>query len=93
MIKLIDILREAKQVGTLYHVMDTDKFMSFLHTDKLRKPTSFSRNKDYDNIVGREKDYVYQIVVDGDRLSNNYKIRPINQVWVCSGGWPTIILI
>lgn len=83
MIRLIDLLKEAKQVGVLYHVMDIDKFESLLKYDILKKPTSFTRNKDYDRVVGREKNYTYQIVVDGDKLSNNYKIKPINQ----GGGW------
>jgi len=79
MIRLIDLLREAKQVGNLYHVMDTDKFISLLEYDILKKPTSFTRNKDYDYVVGREKNYTYQIRIDGDKLSNNYKITPVNQ--------------
>lgn len=79
MIKLIDILKEAKQVGTLYHVMDVDKFSYLLSNDTLAKPTSFTRNKNYDIVIGREKEYTYQIVVDGDMLSNRYKIRPIDQ--------------
>jgi len=83
MIRLIDLLKEAKQVGVLYHVMDVDKFSSLLRYDILKKPTSFTRNKDYDHVVGREKDYTYQIVVDGNKLSNNYKIKPVNQ----GGGW------
>lgn len=83
MIRLIDLLKEAKQVGVLYHVMDVDKFKSLLKYDILKKPTSFTRNKDYDHVVGREKNYTYQIVVDGDKLSNNYKIKPVNQ----GGGW------
>jgi len=83
MIRLKDLLKEAKQVGNLYHVMDTDKFISLLNYDILKKPTSFTRNKDYDYVVGREKNYTYQIRIDGDKLSNNYKITPINQ----GGGW------
>lgn len=83
MIRLVDLLREAKQVGNLYHVMDIDKFVNLLNYDILKKPTSFTRNKDYDYVVGRGKDYTYQIRIDGDKLSNNYKIKPVNQ----GGGW------
>ena len=80
MIKLIDILREineGKQVGFLYHTMTTKKFQSLLHSDILLKPTSFSRNKNYDSVVGRDQSYTYQIKIDGDKLSNNYKIEPV----------------
>jgi hypothetical protein len=80
MIKLIDILREineGKQVGFLYHTMTTEKFRSVLHSDILLKPTSFSRNKNYDSVVGRDQSYTYQIKIDGDKLSNNYKIEPV----------------
>jgi hypothetical protein len=69
-------INEGKQVGPIYHVMDVDKFYSMLQSDFLRKPTSFSRNKDYDHVYGREKEYVYQIKVNGDKLSNKYKIFP-----------------
>lgn len=70
-------INEGKQVGPIYHVMDVDKFYSMLESDFLEKPTSFSRNKDYDHVYGREKEYVYQIKVNGDKLSNRYKIFPV----------------
>jgi hypothetical protein len=77
--KIFHLIYEAKQVGDLYHVMDVEKFVNLLNYDVLKKPTSFTRNKDYDYVAGREKNYTYQIKIDGNKLSNNYKISPINQ--------------
>ena len=85
--KLAEIYRrilEAKQVGIIYHTMDDDKFRNMLLNDSIGDRNSFSRNKDYDYVVGREKEFVYQIEVDGDKLSERYKISPRNdgQGWV-----------
>lgn len=85
--KLFEIynkLSEAKQVGLLYHAMDKDKLDNMLRYDSLGDRNSFSRNKMYDYVVGRDKEYIYQLELDGDKLSNKYKIRPRNdgQGWV-----------
>jgi len=79
------VLNEAKQVGTLYHQMDGGSFLFMVKNDKLKNRYAdknkrgniyFSRNKHYDNVIGTFKPMPYKIVVDGDMLSNNYKIRP-----------------
>ena len=70
------LIFEGKQVGKIYHVMTVEKFYNMLRYDRLGKPTSFTRDKSYDYVIGREQDYIYQIEVDGDRLSDNYKIIP-----------------
>jgi len=80
---IVSRLIESKQVGTIYHVMDTTKFIYMLRNNKLDAPTSFTRNKNYDAVAGREKNYTYQIVVDGDKLSDNFKVEPVDH----SDGW------
>jgi len=84
-IKLIDILKEAKQVGTLYHSTSGDNLISILKSNSLKTgmpspytneiPTAifFTRNKNY-------RPGEYTIEVDGDKLSNNYKIRPYDSI-------------
>jgi hypothetical protein len=81
MIKLIDILKEiteGKQVGTLYHYTENWLLKQIIETNTLLAPVSFTR---------RQSDWVRQftngesiIVVDGDKLSNNYKIRPYQDI-------------
>lgn len=84
MIKLADLLNEAKQVGTLYHIMDRDAFIFNITNDKIgnRKDDqiSFSRSKSFNSIPRHlPKDKVYaRFTVDGDQLSNKYKIFPVD---------------
>ena len=84
MIKLIDILNEGKQVGVLYHLMDRDSFIFNLENDKIgnRKDDqlSFSRSKNFDSIPQHlHKDKVFtRFTIDGNKLSNNYKIFPVD---------------
>lgn len=86
MIKLKRIC-ESKQVGTLYHVCPSVSLIYNLKNNSIKpgltanrvdgKPTiSFTRNKKYfvDNI--RTDFIVYQLVLDGDLISENKKIRP-----------------
>jgi hypothetical protein len=84
MIKLIDILYEAKQVGILYHIMDESSFIYNLTNDKIgnRKDDiiSFSRSKSFQSIPQHlPEDKVFaRFIIDGDKLSNNYKIFPVD---------------
>lgn len=78
MIKLVDILNEGKQVGTLYHYTENWLLKRIIETNTLLAPISFTR---------RQSDWVRQftggesiIVIDGDKLSNNYKIRPYQDI-------------
>jgi hypothetical protein len=90
MIKLIDILNqinEGKQVGNLYHFTDIFNLIKILETNTLKssnkwkpedKPfVSFTRNKDAWGLVAQVGKTV-RITIDGDKLSNNYKISPFN---------------
>jgi hypothetical protein len=90
MIKLIDLLNESKQVGNIYHYTRTDMGLitQILKSGKL-KPSkariekngyiSFSRDKALNHTLGPSKTQV-RITIDGDKLSNKYKIFPYSQL-------------
>ena len=84
MIKLTDLLSEAKQVGILYHLVDKDAFIFNITNDKIvnRKDDqiSFSRSKSFESIPRHlPKDKVYaRFIIDGNQLSNKYKIFPVD---------------
>lgn len=83
---------EAKQVGTIYHVCSLKDYLKYiLPNDELRASgkyynfayggddfVSFTRDKGF-VLESRDDDTVLvQLVVDGDKLSENYKVRPYN---------------
>jgi hypothetical protein len=84
MTKLIDIINEGKQVGILYHFTDINSAIKILRFNILASMgynrISFTRNKGFlkDNpfASGWSGGDEVMIVVDGDKLSNRYKIRP-----------------
>lgn len=87
MIKLLDLLNEAKQVGPLYHWTDiyhsydiiNDNFLKGYLTDTfLSQPAiSFTRSKNFLKTRPKLRNRPeICFVVDGDKLSNNYKIQP-----------------
>jgi hypothetical protein len=86
-IKFIDILNEAKQVGDLYHFTYLGRLPVILKSNILKalrtygdkdntRYISFTRNKNLflnpSRIAG---DFESALVIDGDKLSNNYKIE------------------
>ena len=81
MIKLINLLKEiteGKQVGILYHYTENWLLKQIIETNTLLAPVSFTR---------RQSDWVRDftngesiMVIDGDKLSNNYKIQPYQDV-------------
>ena len=87
MIKFQDILNEGKQVGTLYHWTDTmssydivnNNFLKGYLTDTFSSQpgVSFTRNKNFLSTKPklRNKPEIC-FVIDGDKLSNTYKIQP-----------------
>lgn len=80
MIKLINILKEAKNVGSLYHSTSGENLISILKSNNLKVNTQGDYSS-FDNQVSftRDKDYrpgAYTIEVDGTKLSNKYKIEP-----------------
>ena len=99
MIKLTDILKEAKQVGIIYHYTTFEAGLKILQSNQLKssdaddstnaKPVfaiSFTRDKQFHNNhnvgfdVGSfgQKPQV-RFTVEGDKLSNQYKIGPYAQ--------------
>ena len=83
---------EAKQVGTLYHVCSLKDYLKYiLPNDTLQASGmyyNFAYGGDYYVSFTRDKSFVVesrddetiliQLVVDGDKLSENYKVRPYN---------------
>ena len=90
------LINEGKQVGTLYHICDVKQFIKYvLPKDQLKASgkyynglykgndyISFTRNKYY-TLVHDLSDYsgvFIRLVIDGDRLSDNYRVGPYNDV-------------
>jgi len=75
-------LNEGKQVGTLYHYADLFDIENIIKQNKLKASNnppsiSFTRvmNNDLKMWFGGGDDLII-LVIDGDKLSQNYKIRP-----------------
>jgi hypothetical protein len=82
MIKLVDLLKEAKQVGILYHFTSLNNLKPILESGVLlstkgRKYVSFTRNKNLSNL-GEDNSQV-RLTINGDNLSNKYKLLPYAQ--------------
>jgi len=87
-LKLIDLLNEFKQVGLLYHYTSEDNLKNILQSNQLKSSEenymgndlyfiSFTRNKNFhkkDQKFNVKTDY--RITLDGDKLSNKYKLKP-----------------
>jgi hypothetical protein len=78
MIKLLDILNEGKQVGILYHYTENWLLQQIIETNTLLAPVSFTRRQS--NWVRDFTNGESIIVIDGNKLSNNYKIRPYQDI-------------
>lgn len=92
--KLERKLFEAKQVGTLYHVCSVEAARNYIFPEDQLKGSGkytankitgtkdviyFSRNKRIDNVAFLTRSHmVIQFVVDGDKLSEKYRIFPYN---------------
>lgn len=82
---LLKEITEGKQVGTLYHftkliplirILETNTLKGSNTWDKSEKPfVSFTRNKNGWHVAGGKN---VRIAIDGDKLSNNYKISPFD---------------
>lgn len=78
MIKLIDILKEAKQVGILYYFGPYRRLNRLVNNNFILSSTvqpfvSFTRNKlmTSDTLTNQT-----MIIIDGDKLSEKYSISP-----------------
>jgi hypothetical protein len=74
MIKLTDLLNEAKQVGILYHYTENWLLKQIIESNTLLAPVSFTRSKDKKTVSWINVEAA--LVIDGDKLSTKYKIRP-----------------
>lgn len=95
MIKLIDLLKEAKQVGVLYHYTTYTAAVTILKEGKLKSnlegpnrgtldaPTysiSFTRDKTFhESDRHLQKPLHCRFVFDGDKMSDRFKIQPYAQ--------------
>lgn len=80
MIKLIDILNEGKQVGILYHFTDDYGLEGILESNQLLASTTnanhVSLTRDKRGWHVGVADNIARISLDGNAISNNYKISP-----------------
>jgi hypothetical protein len=71
---------EGKQLGNLYHIVDFEKLEFILKNNMLKSKSwgiiSTTRDKQMWSYVGDNPLSVIKLELDGDKLSNNYKIRP-----------------
>ncbi len=87
MLKLKKKIEEGKQVGTLYHVCRPNSFIYNIKNNSItpgsnannvkgKDTISFTRDKGLivDTVYGSP--ILFQMVIDGDTLSNNMKIQP-----------------
>ena len=85
----MDLLNEGKQVGTLYHFTDIYSLLNILKTNTLKASNKFEKQKpptvsltrdklgDIGGVGGTGTKNV-RISIDGNKLSNKYKITPYN---------------
>lgn len=84
-------LNESKQVGIIYHFTNTVRLWHILHSDSLKcsLPNDNAKEKDFYISFTRDKNFHKQlrsngttnnvrIAIDGNKLSNKYKINPFN---------------
>ena len=88
MIRLINLLKESRQVGLLYHYTSEKGLKGILESNSIKASeeiymgqplyyVSFTRNKNFHkkgNNWNVKTDY--RITIDGDKLSNRFKITP-----------------
>ena len=74
-----NILKEAKQVGILYHATTLEGLKGILESDKIQADYYSSGCSDGIS-TSRDKTYFYQapvqLILDGNKLSNKYKLEP-----------------
>ena len=94
-------LKESKQVGPLYHYTSADGLKGILSSNRINASEenylgnelyyiSFTRNKNFHNKgqkFGVKTEY--RITLDGDKLSNRYKISPFAYIpgWNYEDNW------
>jgi len=100
MIKLIDLLNEGKQVGNLYHFTFLKNVPNILDNGlQFQKDNIKDYLKEYSISATRSSNFsgddiwkftkrASRILLDGDRISQRYKIAPVNadNIWDLQGG-------
>ena len=82
MIKTFDkFLNEAKEVGTLYHVLNFIKLIYVANNNELKpygvsQGLSFTRRKMLNHYIGERAATFCKFEINGNKLSENYKIEP-----------------
>jgi hypothetical protein len=80
MIKLLDLLLEARQAGPLYHFTGVRGLELIIDTNTFRASPGYVSGDPSDRVsFTRNKNYYWNIIrigVDGDKLSTKYKITP-----------------
>ena len=108
MIKLIDILKEAKQAGPLYHFTSIKYLKDVINLGLKFEPNNSTlpqHKNTYSISVTRDKigagvidylsnltDFDVRIKLNGDKISEIYKIEPINveNIWMAGDkNWKT----
>jgi len=81
----MDILNEAKQVGTLYHSTSGKNLIYILKSNSLKTGMPATYTNEIPTVIffTRNKNYrpgEYTIEIDGNKLSDNYKIQPYDSI-------------
>lgn len=76
------LILERKSFGNLYHVLDYEKMLFLLKTNTLKSykagdgKISLTRDKMFNSYLGDSPTSIFKLVIDGNRLSDRFKIRP-----------------
>lgn len=78
--KYLQKFNERKNIGDLYHIIDLEKLSFILNTNSLKSykfsNISTTRNKMMNSYVGDTPTSFIKLQLDGESLSDNYKINP-----------------
>jgi hypothetical protein len=81
---LKEIIKEAKQVGNLYHYTPIENIKNIVISQYLKPneenqiSTSVRANMDASEFSKMKDKSIARIMLDGDKISNKYKIRPFS---------------
>lgn len=78
--QFIQVLNEARQRGTLYHVLSSESLLRSLQCDCIAghhyPKISLTRSKRLQRYLGSRPTAVWKLILDGDKLTNHYRIKP-----------------
>jgi len=82
--KFKNIINENKQIGIIYHFTSIHSAINIIKSNKLvpsvfEKTLSFTRNSNFNKYTREGIDIIeVKFTIDGNKLSNKYKIKPFN---------------